>query len=135
MNEHMGLLIVRHRSIVRAALVTVGVLLIPLWGIFYVDGWNWHWYGFVVAGAFVFSAALTYELVAKAMSNRAYRFGVGLAVVTAFALTWVNMVLAADENAAGWQAHRGDEPDETPLLVFYCPVCAEREFGEESAVT
>ena len=61
MNEHMRLLIVRHKSIVRAALVTVGVLLIPLWGTFYVDGWNWDWRGFVVAGAFVFSAALTYE--------------------------------------------------------------------------
>ena len=100
MNEHMRLLTVRHKSIVRAALVTVGVLLIPLWGIFYVDGWNWDWHGFVVAGAFVFSAALTYELVAKAMSNRAYRFAVGLAVATAFVLTWVNWVLAADVNPA-----------------------------------
>ena len=55
----------RQKSIVRAALVTIGVLLIPLWGIFYVDGWNWDWHGLVVAGAFVFSAALTYELGAS----------------------------------------------------------------------
>ena len=80
--------------------MTVGVLLIPLRGIFDVDGWNWGWHGFVAVGSFVFSAALTYELVANATSNRAYRFGVGLAVVTAFALTWVNLVLAADENPA-----------------------------------
>jgi hypothetical protein len=80
MNEHMGLLIVRQKSIVRAALITVGMLLIPLWGVFYGDGWNWDWHGFVVAGAFVFSAALTFELVAKAMSNSAYRFAAGLAV-------------------------------------------------------
>ena len=88
------------RGIVRAALVTAGVLLIPLWGNTYIDGWNWDWYGFVLAATVVFSAGLTYELLARNMSNRAYRFGVGLSVVTAFALTWVNMVLAADENPA-----------------------------------
>jgi len=54
----------------------------------------------VLAAAFVFSAGLTYEFVARTMSNRAYRFAVGLAVVTAFALTWANRVLAADENPA-----------------------------------
>lgn len=90
MNEHMPLVIVRRKSIVRAALVTVGVLLIPLWGVFYVDGWNWDWHGFVVAGALVFTAAMTYEVVARTMRNRAYRFAVGLAVMTAFVLTWVN---------------------------------------------
>ena len=37
----------------------------------------------------------------------------------------------ADENARGWRAYRGDEPDESPLLVFYCPECAEREFADE----
>jgi MFS family permease len=98
MNELMRLSIVRHNSIVRAALVTVGVLLIPLWGTFYVDGWDWDWKGFVFLGAVVFSAALTYQLVAKTMSNRAYRFAVGLAVATAFVLTWMNWVLTIDVN-------------------------------------
>lgn len=102
MSEHMRLLIVRHKSIVRAALVTVGVLLIPLWGTFYVDGWNWGWRGFVVAGVFVFSAALTYELVVKGMSNKVYRFAMGLAVATTLALSWVNFVLAVDASLANF---------------------------------
>lgn len=31
----------------------------------------------------------------------------------------------------GWRAYRTDEPEsgELPALAFYCPVCAEREFG------
>lgn len=89
MNEHMPLPIARHISFVQAASVTVGVLLIPLWGVFYVDGWNWDWHGFVVAGAFVFAATMTYEVVAATMRNRAYRLAVGLAVMTAVVLTWV----------------------------------------------
>jgi hypothetical protein len=37
----------------------------------------------------------------------------------------------ADERAEGWRAYHGHEPDEgeEPFVVFYCPVCAEREFG------
>jgi hypothetical protein len=61
-----------------------------------------HADGFVVAGAFVFSAALTYELVVKGMSNKAYRFAMGLAVATAFVLTWVNFVLAVDVSLANF---------------------------------
>ena len=33
--------------------------------------------------------------------------------------------------ARGWKAYRPDDPetDEPPKLAFYCPECAEREFG------
>jgi hypothetical protein len=100
MREHIEVVTMRNKGIVRAALVTAGVLLIPLWANTDIDGWHWHWYTFVLAAAFLFSAGLTYELVVITMSNRAYRFAAGLAVATAFALIWANRVLAADENPA-----------------------------------
>lgn len=34
--------------------------------------------------------------------------------------------------ATGWKAYRVDDPEDgngPPELAFYCPVCAEREFG------
>jgi hypothetical protein len=102
MNEHVGLLAGRQKSIVRAALVTVGVLLIPLWGNSCVDGWNWDWHAFVVWGALVFGAALAYQFVVRGMSNKAYRFAMGLAVATAFVLTWANFVLAVDVSLANF---------------------------------
>ena len=38
--------------------------------------------------------------------------------------------LPADEER--WSAYRGDEPDdEEPLLMFFCPRCAEREFRDD----
>jgi hypothetical protein len=45
-------------------------------------------------------------------------------------LCWECLALA-DEQAKGWRAYRGDVPGEDfePILLFYCPVCAEREFG------
>lgn len=54
----------------------------------------------MVAGAFVFAATMTYEVVAATMRNRAYRLAVGLAVMTAVVLTWVNGVLAVDVSGA-----------------------------------
>ena len=37
----------------------------------------------------------------------------------------------SDEAARHWRAYRIDDPteNEPPALAFYCPVCAEREFG------
>jgi MFS family permease len=102
MKEHLRLLLVRHRGIVRPVLVTAGFLLIPLWGTFYVDDWNWGWRGFAVAGAFVFGAALAFELAVKGMSNKSYRFAMGLTVATALVLLWMNFVLAVDASLANF---------------------------------
>jgi len=90
-----------NKIIIRVALVTAGILLIPFFGNMYVDGWNWHWYTFVLAGTLLFGAGLMYELVAKKMSNKAHKFAVGLAVGTAFILSWMNMVrISESENLA-----------------------------------
>lgn len=53
-------------------------------------GWNWTFFDFVFMGALLFGSALTYELVARKMSNGAYKIAVGLAVVTAVLLVWIN---------------------------------------------
>jgi len=54
---------------------------------------SWHWR----PGAFVLAflllvggAGLTYELVAKKRSNKAYRFAVGVALAAVFLLVWMN---------------------------------------------
>jgi hypothetical protein len=37
----------------------------------------------------------------------------------------------SDARWAGWRAYRVDDPelDEPPTLGFYCPACADAEFG------
>ena len=99
-HENVQLLIMRHQSIVRAVLVAVGVLLIPLWGTLYDDDWNWHWSAFVRWGVFVFICALTYQLVVQNTSNKAYQFAMGLAVATACVLIMANFVLAVGDEEA-----------------------------------
>ena len=36
----------------------------------------------------------------------------------------------ATDNAEGWAAFRTDLDDDPPALAFYCPTCAQREFGD-----
>jgi hypothetical protein len=45
-------------------------------------------------------------------------------------LCW-ECLTVADDRARGWRAYRGDVAgeDREPILLFYCPSCAEREFG------
>lgn len=99
--ENMTSIVMQNKIIIRPALGTGLILLIPLFGNLFVDGWNWHLGTFILAGVMLFATGLTYELVAKKMNNKAYRFAVGLAVGTAFILTWVNLVRVSEsENAA-----------------------------------
>lgn len=79
------------------AVVTALVLLIPVLGNQFVDGWNWPPRAFVLAGALVFATALTYQLVTRNMDTIAYRAAAGIALVAAFVLVWMNFVQAADD--------------------------------------
>ncbi len=88
----------RPRSLWKSpAAVTALVLLIPLLGNHFVDGWNWQFRGFVLAGALVFGTAVTYQLVTRHVDRIAYRAAVGVALASGFILVWGNFVQAADD--------------------------------------
>jgi hypothetical protein len=88
----------RRRSLWKIpAIVTVLVLLIPFLGNLLVDGWNWNFGGFVLAGTLVFGTALAYELVTRNRDRIAYRAAAGVALAAAFVLVWMNFVQAADD--------------------------------------
>lgn len=93
--------IVMQKSIVRIALGAGLILLIPL-VLTLLGKWQWDQPGvYVLAFVLLFGSGLTYELVAKRMENKAYRVAVGLAVGTAFIVSWVNLVRVSEsENAA-----------------------------------
>jgi hypothetical protein len=77
------------RLVVWAAVIAI-LLLVPVWGNRYVDGWNWTLFDFVWAGAILFGAAVTFELIARHGGTTAYRAAVGIAVATGLVLVWVN---------------------------------------------
>lgn len=85
------------------AFVTACLLTVPLVAMQFTGEVDWDLADFVVAGALLFSAGLTYTLVAGRMGNAAYRAGVGVAVAAALLLVWANLavgLIGAEDNPA-----------------------------------
>jgi len=89
------------KMILCAALVALGLLMVPLVASRLVDGWNWPPKAFVLVYVLFFATSLAYALVARRMGAWTYKAGVGLALAAGFGLGWSNMVHVADsENPA-----------------------------------
>lgn len=85
----------------RVALVSLGLLMVPLVASRVVEGWNWPARAFVLVYVLFFGTGLAYAAIARKMAARSYKAGVGVALAAGFALGWSNMVHVADsENPA-----------------------------------
>jgi hypothetical protein len=83
----------KNKNIIRIALVTAVILLVPLAAMLFTDEVNWTWSDFVVAGTLLFGSGLIYELIARKAGDGAYRAAVGVALATALLLVWVNLAV------------------------------------------
>jgi hypothetical protein len=83
----------QNRNLVRIALATALILLIPLLAMQFTDEVDWTLADFAVAGALLFGTGLTYELVARKMGSVAYRVAIGVAVAAACILVWMNLAV------------------------------------------
>jgi len=90
---NMTLFIMQHKNIVRIALATAFILLLPLLAMQISDEVVWDLADFAVAGALLLGTGLTYEMVARKMGSIAYRVAVGIALVAALLLVWVNLAV------------------------------------------
>jgi hypothetical protein len=101
--ENVMVMVMQNTGIIRIALATALMLMVPFIAMQYTDEVNWSLLDFVVAGALLFSAGLTYHLVARRAGNIAYRIAIGIAVATALLLVWVNLavgIIGSENNPA-----------------------------------
>ena len=90
------------RLSVWAAVVAL-ILIVPLVAMQFTDEVAWDETDFIVAGALLFGTGLAYELVARKGSTIAYRAAVGLALVAALLLVWMNLavgLIGSEDNPA-----------------------------------
>ncbi len=89
------------KTMLRVALVALGLLMVPLVASQVVDGWNWNAGAFVFTYVMFFGTGMAYALIARKMGAWAYKAGVGLALVTGFVMGWGSMVhMSESENPA-----------------------------------
>jgi hypothetical protein len=98
------------QTVLRVALVALGLLMVPLVASRIVEGWNWPPQAFVLTYVLFFLTGMAYALIARKMKAWAYKAGVGLALVAGFVLGWSTMVHMSET--------------ENPLLLVYFGVLA-----------
>jgi hypothetical protein len=80
------------KTLLRVALVALGLLMVPLVASRVVEGWNWGPGAFVFTYVLFFGTGMAYALIARKMNAWAYKAAVGLALVAGFVLGWAAMV-------------------------------------------
>jgi hypothetical protein len=78
-------------------------LLLPLIAMQFTHEVNWDETDFIVFGAMLVGACGAYELATRMTGNTAYRAAVGVAVVAAFLLIWINLavgIIGSEDNPA-----------------------------------
>ena len=79
------------------------ILLLPLVAMRFTDEVVWDETDFAVMGALLVGACGTFELAARTTGSIAYRAAVGVAVVAAFILIWINLavgIIGSEDNPA-----------------------------------
>jgi hypothetical protein len=78
-------------------------MLLPLFAMQVTDEVDWGVADFAIFGAMLVGAGGTYELAARMTGNSMYRAAVGIAVVAACILVWMNLavgIIGAEDNPA-----------------------------------
>ena len=91
------------KRILRIALATGLLLMVPLVAMQFTDEVNWTLGDFIAMGALLFGSGLTYELIARKGGSIAYRAAVGVAVGTGLILIWMNLavgIIGSEDNPA-----------------------------------
>jgi hypothetical protein len=91
------------QSLLRVALATALLLLVPLVAMQFTHEVVWTLSDFVIAGGLLFGTGLTYVLVSRMGNNSSYRLGAAVAVVAGLLLIWINLAvgfLGSEDNPA-----------------------------------
>ncbi len=92
-----------YRSAVGAVLAPAFLLLLPLVAMQFTDEVVWTLSDFAVAGALLVGAGLMYVLATRKAGNIAHRAAIGIALVTALLLVWLNLavgIIGTEDNPA-----------------------------------
>jgi hypothetical protein len=95
----------QYRHLWRTApwMVAAILFLMPLAAMLVTDEVNWDETDFIVFGAMLLGACGAYEMAARVTRSSVYRAAVGVAVVAAFILIWMNLavgIIGSEDNPA-----------------------------------
>lgn len=93
LRENITVMITQNKNIIRVALATALILLVPLVAMQFTDEVVWTLADFVVIGALLFGTGLTYELITRKMENTTHRVVLGIVLLGALLLVWADLAV------------------------------------------
>lgn len=93
-----GRVIMFHNRFVRISLIVGLILLLPLTGNMFVEGFNWSPFDFVIWGGILFAAGVIFDVVSRKEGSFSYRAAVGIACLGGFLSFWVNAAVGVIGN-------------------------------------
>lgn len=99
--ENITNIIMKNKRILIVVIVTIAILMIPLIAMQISDEWDWSVGDFIFMGILIGGMGLAFEFATR-KGNISYKFAIGIAVGTAFLLTWSNLAVGfiGDDNPA-----------------------------------
>jgi hypothetical protein len=97
-----GRAVMLQNRFVRIAIVVGLILLLPLMGNIFVEGFDWSPFDFAVWGGVLFAALATFDVVSRMGKTHSYRAAVGIGCLAGFLSFWINGavgVIGDDETA------------------------------------
>jgi hypothetical protein len=89
--------IIPRKNLVRVLLIVGLMLLIPLYGEFFIKGWNWDAGGFVFAFVLLFLTGVAIDAAARKIGNRALLALAIAAIIAAPAWLWLSIGSSLDD--------------------------------------
>jgi len=83
------------RRLRRIAFFVGCILLIPLIGTFFVDGWNWGPFDFLAAGLMLFGTGVLIDLAARKIAHPFKKAIAIITIISVLLLMWVELAVDA----------------------------------------
>lgn len=96
--ENIIFIIMHNKNIIRIALGTAFILMIPLVAMQFTDEVAWDLADFVIIGALLLGTGLMYELITRKVSNIKHRSAIGVALVVALLYIWAELAVGIFTN-------------------------------------
>src|SRR5688572_15075528 len=81
------------QSIIRVALATILILLIPFVAMQFSTEVDWSLTDFIFMGALIFGIGFSYVLATRFVSNIVYKVAIAAALGSTFLMIWVNLAV------------------------------------------
>jgi Kef-type K+ transport system membrane component KefB len=88
----------KSKNIIRPALVTLAILIIPVLGNQFINGWDWSVGDFIVMGLLIFGTGLMVELANRKIKNKDHRIIAIALIILALVWLWVELAVGLFTN-------------------------------------